>query len=91
MTSSGKSVQATVLGMITMALPHIQLISEAIPQPICINDPPIQSLEPLLQYRHVFIIDSYKGLKNGFNHFHYHFGHFFTPYRHLRITKTSLC
>ena len=25
------------------------------------------------------------------SHFHYHFGHFFTPSRHVRITKTSLC
>ena len=30
MTSSGKSVQPTVLGMITMELPHIQLNFEAI-------------------------------------------------------------
>ena len=43
MTSSGKSVQPTVPGMITMELPHIQLISEAISQPIFINDPPNQS------------------------------------------------
>ena len=56
MTSSGKSVQPTVLGMITMELPHIQLISEAISEPIFMNDPPNRSLEPLLQYRHVFII-----------------------------------
>ena len=48
MTSSGKSVQPTVPGMITMELPHIQLISEAISQPIFINDPPNRSLEPLL-------------------------------------------
>ena len=40
MTSSGKSVKPTVAGMITMELPHIQLISEAISQPIFINDPP---------------------------------------------------
>ena len=43
MTSSGKSVQPTVAGMITMItmeLPHIQLISEAISQPIFRNDPP---------------------------------------------------
>ena len=25
------------------------------------------------------------------SHLHYHFGHFVTPYRHVRITKTSLC
>ena len=30
MTSSGKSVQSTLPDMITMELPHIQLISEAI-------------------------------------------------------------
>ena len=40
MTSSGKSVQPTVPGIITMELPYIQLISEAISQPIFINDPP---------------------------------------------------
>ena len=40
MTSSGTSVKPTVLGMITMELPHIQLISETISQPIFINDPP---------------------------------------------------
>ena len=40
MTSSGKSVQPTVLGMITMELRHIQLISEAISEPIFINGPP---------------------------------------------------
>ena len=40
MTSSDKSVQPTVPGMITMKLPHIQLIFEAISQPIFINDPP---------------------------------------------------
>ena len=56
MTSSGKSVQPTVPGMITMELPHIQLISEAISQPIFINDLPNRSLEPLLQYKHVFVI-----------------------------------
>ena len=39
-TSSGKSVQPTVPGMITMELPHIQPISETISQPIFINDPP---------------------------------------------------
>ena len=54
MTSSGKSVQPTVPGMITMELPHIQLISEAISQPIFINDPPNQSLEPLLKYKPCF-------------------------------------
>ena len=54
MTSSGKSVQVTVPGMITIELPHIQLISEAISQPIFINDPPNQSLEPPLQYKHFF-------------------------------------
>ena len=58
MTSSGKSVQPTVPGMITMELPHIQLISEAISQPIFINDPPNRSLEPLLQYKHVFVMPS---------------------------------
>ena len=56
MTSSDKSVQPTVLGMITMELPHIQLISETISQPIFINDPPNRSLEPLLQYRYVFVM-----------------------------------
>ena len=56
MTSSGKSVKSTMPGMLTMELPHIQLISETIPQPIFINDPPNQSLEPLLQYRHVFLM-----------------------------------
>ena len=56
MTSSGKSVQPTVLGIITMELPHIQLISEAISQPIFINDPSNRSLEPLLQYKHVFVM-----------------------------------
>ena len=40
MTSSGKSVKPTVPGMITMGLPHIQLISEAISQPNFINDLP---------------------------------------------------
>ena len=40
MTSSGKSVQPTEPGMITMELPHILLISEAISQPIFINDLP---------------------------------------------------
>ena len=54
MTSSGKSVKPTVPDMITMELPHIQLISEAISQSIFINDPPNQSLEPPLQYRHIF-------------------------------------
>ena len=54
MTSSGKSVQTTVPGMITTELPHIQLISEAISQPIFINDPPNQSLEPPLPYKHFF-------------------------------------
>ena len=56
MTSSGKSVQTTVPGMITIELPHIQLISEAISQPIFINDPPNQSLEPPLQYKHFFVM-----------------------------------
>ena len=56
MTSSGKSVKPTVAGMITMELPHIQLISEAISQPIFINDPPNRSLELLLQYRHIFVM-----------------------------------
>ena len=56
MTSSGNSVKLTVAGMITMELPHIQLISEAISQPIFINDPPNRSLEPLLQYRHIFVM-----------------------------------
>ena len=46
MTSSGKSVQPTVPGMITMEIPHIQLISEAISQSIFVNDPLNQSLEP---------------------------------------------
>ena len=40
MTSSGKSVQPPVPGMIIMELPHIQLISEAIAQPLFMNDPP---------------------------------------------------
>ena len=48
MTSSGKSVQPTVPGMITIELPHIQLVSEAISQPIFINDLPNLSLEPLI-------------------------------------------
>ena len=48
MTSSGKSIQPTVPSMITMELPHIQLISEAISQLIFINDPPNQSLKLLL-------------------------------------------
>ena len=56
MTPSGKSVQPTVPGMITMELPHIQLISEAISQPIFINDLPNRSLEPVLQYKHVFVM-----------------------------------
>ena len=56
MTSSGKSVQPTVPGMITMELPHIQLNSDVISQLIFINDLPNQSLEPLLQYRHVFVM-----------------------------------
>ena len=56
MTSSGKSVQPTVPGMITMELPHIQLISEAISQPIFINGPPNRSLEAVLQYKHVFVM-----------------------------------
>ena len=59
MTSSGKSVQPTVPGMITMELYHIQLISEAISQLIFINDPPNQSLELPLQYRHVFVIPGF--------------------------------
>ena len=46
MTSSGKSVQSTIPGMITMELPHIQLISETISQPIFINDLPNRGLEP---------------------------------------------
>ena len=50
MTSSRKSVQSTVPAMITMGLPHIELISEAISQLIFINDPQNQSLEPPLQY-----------------------------------------
>ena len=56
MTSSGKSVKPTVPGMITMGLPHIQLISEAISQPNFINDLPNRSLEPLLHYIHVFLM-----------------------------------
>ena len=56
MTSSGKSVHLTVPSMITMELPHTQLISKAISQLIFINDPPNQSLELLLQYKHVFVI-----------------------------------
>ena len=56
MTSSGKSVQPTVPGMITMELPHIQLISKVIFQLIFINDLPNQSLEPLLQYAVVLMI-----------------------------------
>ena len=56
MTSSGKSVQPTVPSMITIELPHIQLISEAISQLIFINDPPNQSLELFVQYRHVFVM-----------------------------------
>ena len=56
MTSSGKSVQPTIPGMVTIELPHIQLISEAISQPIFINDPPNRSLELLLQYKHVFVM-----------------------------------
>ena len=56
MISSGKSVQPTAPGMITMELPHIQLISELISQLIFINDLPNQSLGPLLQYRHVLVM-----------------------------------
>ena len=56
MTSNGKSVEPTVPGMITMELPHIQLISEDISQPIFINDLSNQNLEPLLQYKHVFVM-----------------------------------
>ena len=56
MISSGKSVQPTVSGMITIELPHIQLIFEAISQPIFINDLPNQSLEPLLQYKHILVM-----------------------------------
>ena len=41
MTSSGKSVQPTVPGIITMELPQIEIISEAI---------------SLLQYRHAFVM-----------------------------------
>ena len=48
-TSSCKSVQPTVSGMIKMELPHTLLISEAVSQLIFINDPPNQSSEPLLQ------------------------------------------
>ena len=55
MTSSGHSVQPTVPDMDTMELPHIQLISETISQPIFINDPPNQSLEPIVQYGHIFV------------------------------------
>ena len=56
MTSGDKSVQPTVPGIITMELPHIQLISEAISQLIFINDPPNRSLDPPLQYKHVFVM-----------------------------------
>ena len=56
MTSSGKSVQPTVPDMITMELSHIQLISETFSQQIFINDPPNQSLEPILQHKHVFVM-----------------------------------
>ena len=59
MTSSGKSVQPTVLGMITMELPHIQLISEAITQPIFINNLLNGRLEPFLQYRYVFVMSRF--------------------------------
>ena len=54
MTSSGKSVQPTVPGMIAMELPHIQLISEAISQIFFINDPKNQSLEPPLQHTYSY-------------------------------------
>ena len=53
MTSSGKSVQPNVPGMISMELPHIQLISEVTAQPIFINDP------PNLQHRRVFVMPSF--------------------------------
>ena len=43
MTSGGKSVQPIVPGMITMELPHIQIISEGISQPIFINDHQIET------------------------------------------------
>ena len=56
MTPSGKSVQPTVPGMITMELPHIQLIFEAISQPIFRNDLTNRSLEPLPQYRYIFVM-----------------------------------
>ena len=59
MTSTGKSVQPTVPGMITMELPHIQLISETISQPIFINDLPNQSLELCLQYKHVLVMPKF--------------------------------
>ena len=43
MTSSGKSIQPNVPGMITMELPYIWLICEAISQLIFMNDPPIEA------------------------------------------------
>ena len=42
--------------MITMEMPHIQLISEAISQLIFTNDPPKESLELPLQHRHMFVM-----------------------------------
>ena len=56
MTSSGKSIQPTVLSMIIVVLPHAQLISGAISQLIFINDLPNQSSEPPLQHRHVSVM-----------------------------------
>ena len=56
MTSSGKSVKPSVPGMITMELPHIWLISEAISQLIFINDTPNRSFKPPLQHKHVFVM-----------------------------------
>ena len=56
MTSSGKSVKPSVPYMITMELPHIWLISEAISQLIFINDPPNQSLIIIINNNNKFIL-----------------------------------
>ena len=56
MTSSGKNVEPTIPGMITMELPHIWRIAEVIYQLIFINDPQDRSLEPPLPHRHVFVM-----------------------------------
>ena len=78
--------------MITMEMPHIQLISEAISQLIFTNDPPKESLELTLQHRHMFVMPRcLKWVKKSQNCDkncqNWYFGHFSIIYRNLGMIE----